>query len=459
MRPSCRRTFLKASAAVVTSAVACRSAMAAGPVGVRKDVTLLTAAELDKYRQAVKRMTELPETDPRTWTKQAQIHQNSCPHGNWFFLPWHRAYLMHFENICRKLLSDDTFMLPYWNWTTTPRIPSSFWEEGSPLNHARDITSTGEVPAEYVGRSVIDAIMAIPDFVTFGSGPAPGLRMGPRRSGQLESVPHNNVHMELGGDMASFMSPLDPIFWLHHANCDRIWAEWAQTHSNPADEQWLKLPMKFVDGTGAAVESKPEDVLDVRELGYRYDTQPEMPLFLSARPFSVRVEIPAGLTAAASFQDAPPVVEPKMMMAAAPMDLRKLLSNLPSNPETPRPATFRLVLGGVEPPEGGAPVSIRVFINCDYLTPQTPISDPHYVSSFTFFGEDHEHDEHAGADSVRYLDATAVFRRLYGGREYPREDIEVALVTVDLRTQKPKEQHLTARRVKIEAVTKDDEMM
>jgi hypothetical protein len=29
------------------------------------------------------------------------------------------------------------------------------------------------------------------------------------------------------------MSPLDPIFWLHHCNIDRIWDSWlAQRHSN-----------------------------------------------------------------------------------------------------------------------------------------------------------------------------------------------------------------------------------
>ena len=26
--------------------------------------------------------------------------------------------------------------------------------------------------------------------------------------------------------MATFMSPLDPIFWLHHANIDRLWEVW-----------------------------------------------------------------------------------------------------------------------------------------------------------------------------------------------------------------------------------------
>src|SRR5262245_42787883 len=38
------------------------------------------------YRLAVERMKALPATDPRSWTRQTQIHVNNCPHGNWFFL-------------------------------------------------------------------------------------------------------------------------------------------------------------------------------------------------------------------------------------------------------------------------------------------------------------------------------------------------------------------------------------
>src|SRR5690242_10282292 len=58
------------------------------------DPTLVT------YRAAVAAMKALPANDPRNWLKQADIHKNFCPHGNWFFLPWHRAYLVAFERIC-----------------------------------------------------------------------------------------------------------------------------------------------------------------------------------------------------------------------------------------------------------------------------------------------------------------------------------------------------------------------
>jgi len=35
-------------------------------------------------------------------------------------------------------------------------------------------------------------------------------------------------------------------------------------------------------------------------------------------------------------------------------------------------------------------VTVNVFLNCPYLSAETPVSDPHHVGSFTFFGV-HEH--------------------------------------------------------------------
>src|SRR5262249_13522623 len=53
------------------------------------------------------------------------------------------------------------------------------------------------------------------------------------REGILESQPHDNVHGAMGGAtgnafMVSFLSPVDPIFFLHHANLDRLWDVWTR---------------------------------------------------------------------------------------------------------------------------------------------------------------------------------------------------------------------------------------
>src|SRR4051794_20204230 len=45
-----------------------------------------------------------------------------CAHNHWFFLPWHRAYLVEFEAVARMHIGElggpaDTWGLPYWNYS------------------------------------------------------------------------------------------------------------------------------------------------------------------------------------------------------------------------------------------------------------------------------------------------------------------------------------------------------
>lgn len=216
---------------------------------VRVNVTGSDAgAIVASYAKAVDAMRRLPETDPRSWTKQAEIHLNHCPHANWFFLPWHRAYLRYFEEICRDLSGDPEFVLPYWDWTADPQVPKPFWS-GVLNDPKRDIGPTDAMLSEFVGQSVINKIMAITDFEQFAS-----LRSTSTRGGQgggyalLEATPHNYVHGRINGDMGTFLSPLDPIFWLNHANLDRLWAMWNLRNGNTKDATWnsYKDPAYFV---------------------------------------------------------------------------------------------------------------------------------------------------------------------------------------------------------------------
>jgi tyrosinase len=56
----------------------------------------------------------------------------------------------------------------------------------------------------------------------------------------------------------------------------------------------------------------------------------------------------------------------------------------------------------------------RVFIDCDYLSQGTPISDPHYIGTFGIFGG---HQGHGGKPAARpsiVLDLTRAIKRVYG---------------------------------------------
>jgi len=123
---------------------------------------------LAAYRAAVREMRNLPESDPRNWRRQALIHSDGCPHGNWYFLPWHRKYVLDFERICRDLSGDPSFALPYWDWTSKRSIPAPFWE-GTLRDQTRVIGQNDQISGDFVGRPVIDRVLRMNDFELFAS--------------------------------------------------------------------------------------------------------------------------------------------------------------------------------------------------------------------------------------------------------------------------------------------------
>lgn len=250
---------------------------------VRRDVSSLANNDpvLNTYRDAITAMQALPEPDRRNWTRQAQIHLDHCPHGNWLFLPWHRAYLWRFEEICRELTGDEEFALPYWNWTTAPhQIPSAFFDSGDPLfNGSRSAGPASSANAAIVGQANIDTILAETNFENFASGPISATADQRTSSfyGPLEGGPHNYVHGFVGGDMATFMSPLDPLFWLHHNRIEQLWVEWNLDMGNPntSENAWTQREFadQFCDRDGALVSDTVAVGLLYPLLSYRFDTQ------------------------------------------------------------------------------------------------------------------------------------------------------------------------------------------
>jgi tyrosinase len=78
---------------------------------------------------------------------------------------------------------------------------------------------------------------------------------------------HNVVHGWVGGTMNDIMvSPADPLFWMHHAEIDRIWSIW-QAHPGNAG----KGPTSTAQD--ATLDPRPEtadQVASFAALGYSY---------------------------------------------------------------------------------------------------------------------------------------------------------------------------------------------
>ncbi|KAH8171379.1 hypothetical protein LIA77_08146 [Sarocladium implicatum] len=48
----------------------------------------------------------------------------------------------------------------------------------------------------------------------------------------LEGGPHGTIHASLGGEMNPTTSPNEPLFFLHHAQVDRLWWTWQQKNES-----------------------------------------------------------------------------------------------------------------------------------------------------------------------------------------------------------------------------------
>ena len=250
---------------------------------VRRDLGTLDNDDpiVETYREAVTAMRGLSSADGRNWDNQARIHLDHCPHENWLFLPWHRAYLWYFEEICRELTNDDSFALPFWNWTFDVRVPPQFWGSGNPLTHPRGVTasSTPNDPTVWTPAYIKDPILIESNFLSFASG-AVALSASQRqrvRGDPLERGPHDATHIWVGRggfDMTTFLSARDPIFWAHHNMVECLWVEWNMTRGNPNtnDPAWVDRAFnEFSDRQGNPITVSVAELLLHPLFNYRYE--------------------------------------------------------------------------------------------------------------------------------------------------------------------------------------------
>lgn len=239
---------------------------------------------------------------------------SKCQHGSWYFLPWHRGYLSAFERIIRAAIVDqggpDDWALPYWNYNDPDfadarTIPSPFTAELMPDGSPNALFSPFRfgnaaaggaltVPEAAVDLSALKEPVFAPNVRLpggFGGGEWSVDHSG-GAMGDLEGVPHGPVHGVIGGQgvvqgrrvrglMGAFETAgLDPIFWLHHCNIDRLWEVWLNrdpAHANPTQADWLggpsNRPFVMPDPQGNAWHFSCGEMVDTTAspLEYVYD--------------------------------------------------------------------------------------------------------------------------------------------------------------------------------------------
>jgi tyrosinase len=266
---------------------------------VRADIWALAASDpiVTAYRKAVAAMQAKPANHPASWAYQAAIHgstaasppgyANQCRHGTWFFLAWHRMYLYYFERIVRAQVIADggpaNWALPYWNYDGGGghnTLPTAFRNPTNADGTRNALYVANRNPGINAGAGLRPLVtsaakaLARPAFTgdsEFGGGITPALGQFWSQYGQLELTPHNAVHDSIGGLMGDpDTAAQDPIFWLHHANIDRLWWLWAQHHADPTDRKWTAQSFSFIDAGGKAAALTCAHVENVSTLGYGY---------------------------------------------------------------------------------------------------------------------------------------------------------------------------------------------
>jgi tyrosinase len=438
-----RRDFLKGAGAFASVTLAlwsggcesCARQIANRPK--RRNIATMASNDSDlvTYKSAVTAMKGLPPSDHRNWENQAQIHFDHCPHGNWWFLPWHRAYLLYFEKICRQLTGSKDFALPYWNWTANPTIPDAFWGNGNPLfdsNRAQPQGATAD--SSFVGPSVIDNILGQTNFFTFASNAAVNQRdFG--GYGMLEQTPHNYIHGWINGDMGQFHSPRDPIFWTHHNMLDCLWVDWNINRNNPNtnDTTWTNFQFTdFFDENGNPVTVNVLATVLYPIFLYQFEpcapnekgtsrTRQQLEEFL-------RAGAPVKLDFAQRFQ----------LRQALTAEVGKPATGTVKIDETAIRGAFEgasknhvvLTVGEVEFPEKND-FFVRIFVDKADATAQTPLEDQHYAGSFAFFFDTSAMKDMTGHGKPGYLvDVTPTLRKLRQGGTLASGEVNVTLVPV-----------------------------
>jgi len=257
----------------------------------RREWRTLPSKQQHAYLDAVRKVQKRPAANkPSTYDRLSKLHDDLAKptvafniHSTPIFLPFHRLMLHYFERELQRF--NPTVTVPFWNTGYDSQAP-----ELSPIWDEKTFGTNGEPEKDYCIQDGVFKVYrpfypsdhclrrnwTTPD--TIGAFHATdmlnkilttattyeALRRG------IEYTPHGIVHANIGGDMATMLSPSDPIFYLHHSHVDKLWADWqlSTPGKNPPAMSELLRPAEIVAGVRFAVEI--DHVVDTAMLGYAY---------------------------------------------------------------------------------------------------------------------------------------------------------------------------------------------
>ncbi|KAI3781696.1 hypothetical protein L2E82_11718 [Cichorium intybus] len=401
-----------------------------GETRIRQPIHSASPEYIEKFKKAIQKMRALPDDDPCSFKNQAKVHCAYCNghytqmasgypekvlhvHYSWLFFPFHRWYLYFFERILGDLIEDKTFGLPYWNWDNPAgmEIPTVFEEGGksNPLftsyrnvNHLRPAIIDLDYQMEERNHSPLDQIRInlcimnrqmkrnASDAASFfggkyvaGSNP---IFRGDPSVGSIEAGCHTAIHRWVGDprtpnneDLGNFYSAgYDPLFYVHHANVDRMWTLWkglgGEGRKEPTDKNWEDASYVFYDENRKPVRVYNKDCVNLEDLKYEYE--------VSETPWKSSPPKPRCMSFATETTSPENVTDMKF-----PLSIRQTVTVHVKRPETNRPKDQKntikeiMLLNGIKF-DGGKFVKFDVFVNaCGDITRISPC-DSQYAGAF-----------------------------------------------------------------------------
>jgi hypothetical protein len=236
---------------------------------IRKSASAMSLDDWQRFRSAWNNLVVAGEIG-----RLAVIHsQNFNQHQSPRFLPWHREFAARLEDALHRI--DPCVFLPYWDVVGMGSFPQGLADTSGPefppdvivLNSNGQVVSTNDVTTAIGINGILPnaglqtAVLSQATFSPFTSA--------------LESF-HDQIHVYVGGSLLFLSSaPRHPIFYLLHANVDRLWHIWQQTHAGQptiADINSSINPLVFGAGDSRTYSqvSNINNVQTLRGDGYVY---------------------------------------------------------------------------------------------------------------------------------------------------------------------------------------------
>lgn len=216
----------------------------------------------------------------------ANPNRGYCTHSSSIFTTWHRPYLMLLEQmLCdqarsiaqqfqggdasRYQAAAEEVRLPYWDWAsaqTQSRIPGVVKQPSISVTSPNGQATISNPLFSYRFSNPQPSSSGLGTETVRGSGDDELFASYDARrqqtlnlftdtafnqfTGDVENI-HNTVHVQVGGNMVFVpRSAFDPIFFLHHANVDRLTAMYQASHPGVTLTPQARTPTFALGGSG-----------------------------------------------------------------------------------------------------------------------------------------------------------------------------------------------------------------